>query len=113
MLSYSASPRVELAADQLKSLEIPAGNNMTLSVQITRFNVPLTDITWSHEDNILTSGADRVTITNSPSLSFSPVSSTMHRTWLIPLDSGLYIANSSNIIGSGTLTFNVTVTGEL
>lgn len=103
---------MELATGQIQSLEISAANNLTLSVNITKFNVPLTNITWTHGGNILNSGVDRVTVTNSLSLLLSPVMSTLHLTSLIPLDSGLYTITSSNPVGSRSLTFNVTVTGE-
>ena len=89
---------------------VEAGNNLTLSVNITRFNRPLTSITWSHSGNVLTDGVDRVTI-NSPTVDSPPVISTLQRFSLIPLDFGMYLVNVTNEVGSDTFTFDVEVPG--
>ena len=102
-----------MAADQVASPELEAGNDLMLSVNITRFNFPLTNITWSHGGNILTSGIDRVSITTSSPLTSPPVMSTLQRTSLIPLDLGMYIVTATNPVGSATFTFNLEVSGIL
>ena len=101
-----------MAAGQVVSPELEAENDLMLSVNITRFNLALTNITWSHGGNILTSGVDRVTI-NTSSLTSPPVMSTLQRTSLIPLDLGIYIVTATNPVGSVTFTFDVEVSGIL
>ena len=89
------------------------GNESTLSVNITTFNLALTSITWRHNGNTIISGPDRITITN-PSLSApAPVTSTLVRTSVIPFDAGNYRVTATNPAGSGTLTVGVVVTGKI
>ena len=102
-----------MAAGQVASPELEAGNDLMLSVNITRFNRALTSITWSHGGNILTSGVDRVSITTSSPLTSPPVKSTLQRTSLIPLDLGMYIVTATNPVGSDTFTFDMEVSGIL
>ena len=102
-----------MAAGQVLSPELEAGNDLMLSVNITRFNLPLTNITWSHAGNILTSGVDRVSITTSSPLTSPPVMSTLQRTSLIPLDFGIYVVTATNPVGNDSLTFDVEVPGIL
>ena len=110
---YTVALSVELAAGQVTSPELEAGNDLMLSVNITRFNLGLTIITWIHGGNILTSGVDRVTITTSSPLTSPPVMSTLQRTSLIPLDFGMYVVTATNPVGSATFTFDVEVSGIL
>ena len=102
-----------MAAGQVVSPEHEAGNDLMLSVNITRFNLALSIITWSHRGNILTSGVDRVSITTSSPLTSPPVMSTLQRTSLIPLDFGMYVITATNPVGSVTFTFDVEVPGIL
>ena len=113
-IHYAVAPTVSLGGqDLMQSPEVLAGNTLELSVNITSFNLPLTNITWTHNGNALTSGQDSVTITN-PSLSDSaPVVSMLMKTSIIPLDSGNYSIMATNPEGSSTYTFQVTVTGKL
>ena len=110
---YTVAPSVELAAGQVASPELEAGNDLMLSVNITRFNLGLTNITWSHGGNIITSGVGRVTITTSSPLTSPPVMSTLQRTSLIPLDFGMYVITATNPVSSDTFTFDVEVPGIL
>ena len=100
-----------MAAGQVASPELEAGNDLMLSVNITRFNLALINITWSHGGNILTSGVDRVSITTSSPLTSPSVMSTLQRTSLIPLDLGMYVITATDPVGSATFTFDVEVSG--
>ena len=102
-----------MAAGQVVSPELEAGNDLRLSVNITRFNLALAIITWSHGGSILTDGVNRVTITTSSPLTSPPVMSTLQRTSLIPLDFGMYVVTATNPVGSDTFTFDVEVPGIL
>ena len=111
-LCFAVRPKVMLDEGQVLSPKVVAGDNLTLSVLIVDFNLPLTDVSWTHERNIIITGKDRDTITNS-SFSLAPVMSTLQRTAVNPLDSGSYVIMATNKAGSLLLTFSVTVTGEI
>ena len=97
-----------MTIDQGEFPQLKDGNDLTLSVNITRFNLPLTNIMWSHDGNILASGIDNVTITNS-ALVAPPVIYTLQRPSLIPLHSGIYIVTAINEAGTDNFTFFVTL----
>ena len=98
--------------EPLRSTNVVVGAELNLSITIVRFNLPLTNITWMHNGNILVDKEKRVTITN-PNLSDpAPVMAMLQRTSLIPLDSGEYVVTATNSVGSGMLNFSVTVIGE-
>ncbi len=112
-IHYTVAPTVSLGGqDLMQSPEVLAGSTLELSVNIASFNLPLTSITWTHNGNVLTSGQDRVTITN-PSLSDPAPVVSITRASLIPLDSGNYSIMATNPEGSSTYTFQVTVSGML
>ena len=97
----------------METPEIEVGSTLSLAVNIGAFNLNLTIITWSHNGANLMSGQDRTTIT-SPSLSTpAPVSSTLERTSVVPLDAGEYTVSATNLAGSSNFTFQVVVTGKL
>ena len=100
----TVAPSVSLAAGQIRT-ELEAGNNLTLSVNITRFNAPLTSITWNYSGNILTDAI------NSPSLESPPVVSSLQLTSLTPQDIGYYVVTAVNKFGSDDVTFEVNVLG--
>ena len=91
--------------------EIPIGNTLSLSAEITIYNLPLTSVRWSFNNKSLINGQDRVNLTL-PSLSAqAPVMSSLQRTSAIPVDSGSYKLIASNPAGSNELSIPVTVTG--
>ncbi len=106
-------PSIALSTGYNQTVELQAGNDLMLSANITRFNLPLTNITWNHSGDIVTDGMDRVTITTSPSLNTPPVISTLQHISLIPIDFGTYIVTATNDVGSATFTFTVVVSGIL
>ena len=89
-----------------------AGAEIRLLVSIERFNLPLTNITWMQNGSILVDNERNVTITNPPLYNPVPVMSMLQRSLLIPLDAGEYVVTATNLVGSGMLSINVTVTGE-
>ena len=101
-----------LDTGQVLSPQVIAGDDLTLTVSIVDFNLPLANVSWTHQDNIIISGKYRDTITNSY-LSLAPVMSTLQRTAVNPLDSGSYVIMATNPAGSQVLTYTVTVTGEI
>lgn len=94
------------------SLELIASSTLNVSVTMTGYGQRLFNITWLHDDRVLVDGEERVTITNIYMSQGSLVSSMLLHSSLIPKDSGFYEVRASNIFGSGSLIFNVSVTGE-
>ena len=92
--------------------EIPVGTMLSLSANITTYNLPLTSVTWSFNDETLVHEQDRVTLTIPPLSRQAPVMSSLQRTSVIPVDSGEYKLTASNPAGSGELPISVTVTGK-
>ena len=92
--------------------EIPIGNTLSLSAEIANYNLPLTSVRWSFNNESLINGQDRFNLTL-PSLSVqAPVMSSLQRTSVIPVDSGDYKLIASNPAGSNELSISVTVTGK-
>ena len=103
---------VELYQDVNESIEIEAGSNLSLAVRITTFNSPLTSITWTFNDANIIDGQDR-NILIIPSLTDqAPVISTVQRSFVVPIDSGMYSISATNPVGNSVISFNVTVRGK-
>lgn len=83
--------------------------NFSLQVFITRFNPPLTNITWTHEGS---SVLDRVETMESSSPDQTLTIVTLLRTAAIPIDAGSYVVTAANIVGSTDFIFNVIITGK-
>lgn len=111
----TVAPVIEPIASQATSLDVVPGENVSLTVSISGFNLPLNSIDWRNEQgNILTSTYDRVTIINTHNLPISagPVLSTLLLSSVLPEDTGRYTISATNSAGSGTATFTVTVEGK-
>jgi hypothetical protein len=101
---------VRPVSGQNLTLQVIVGEDLTLSVSVSGFNLPITSITWTHRGSILTE-EDRVTITNSPTLpsASSPVISTLAVTAITPANAGKYSVKAFNHMEQATLTFRVIV----
>ena len=99
-----------LEGDQVASPEVMASGDLTLSVSISDFNLPLTSINWTPLDG----SEDRFIITHSAMLpaTTGPVTSTFILNQTIPADTGSYSVTATNDAGSDTFIFTVSVTGE-
>ena len=95
-------------------VEVEVGTSFTLSVNITEFNLEITDIIWlSNNGTAVSHTSDAYTITNS-SLD-APVGTAMlfveSATSPVPYG-GVYQVTVTNPAGSDTVTFNVSITSE-
>ena len=94
-------------------VEVEVGTQLTLSVNVTEFNLPIDDVMWMMDGGVIENGTDGYTIEfidldAPPSmvvLTLDEVSSPVS-------DNGQYILSVSNPAGMDTSTFNVTVSGE-
>ena len=103
------APRIALSSSQSESISVAVGMNFSLMVSIIRFNLPLANVTWTHNGGRIIS---RVNISQLSFLDQSPVTTYLQRTSVIPLDAGNYVITATNPVGSATFTFSVTVTGK-
>ncbi len=96
-------------------IEFVVGSILTLTVTITDFNLPLTEITWFIDGVPATAVSGRagvLTITNTSTTS-PPATTTLTLDPVqLPRESGLYSVTAFNPAGMDTTTFNVTITGE-
>ena len=115
MLFTAVAPTVTLAADQVASPMLLAGDTLTLSVSISDFNLPLMDISWMQGSTTLTDGVGGVTITNSPTLPVmsGSVLSTLQLSTVTPADSDTFTVTATNAAGNTMVTFTVTVEGKV
>ena len=111
-LLHADVPIVMLAADQVASPMLLAGDTLILSVSISDFNLPLMDISWMQGSTTLTDGVGGVTITTLPVMSGS-VLSTLQLSTVTPADSDTFIVTATNAAGNTVVTFTVTVEGKM
>ena len=90
--------------------EVMAGRELTLSVSISGFNIPLTSITWTQQGRTLNGSEDRVTITNTTTPPATVVS-TLVIAAVTPAEAGNYTITATNGAGSSMSIFTVDVTG--
>ena len=92
-----------------------AGDAPTLSVSISDFNLPLTDISCMQGRTTLTDGVGGVTITNNATLPVmsDSVLSTLQLSTVTPADSNTFTVTATNAAGNTVVTFTVTVEGKI
>jgi hypothetical protein len=84
------------------------GSNLTLAVTImydTMEYLPLTDVSWVMPDGATTNSSINSTL---PAYA-GPVTSSFHLSSLSPDDAGVYAVTASNVAGSTTINFTITV----
>ena len=81
-------------------------------VDITGFNLPLTNITWMEDGEVLMDTTDNIVITHG-SFTTPPSTSTLVRDPIQSvMDNGTYEVTVVNPAGENTTTFTVTVNGK-
>ena len=97
-------------ADQ--TVEVIFGSALTLMVNITGFNLPLTSITWMEDGQVLMNNTDNIIIAHG-SFAAPPTTSTLVRDPIQSLmDNGTYEITVVNPAGESMTTFTVIVNGE-
>lgn len=91
------------------AVNITVGSPLTLMVEITGFNLPLTSITWMEDGQVLMSN----TIITHGSFAAPPTTSTLVRGSIqSSMDNGTFEVVVENPAGQDTSTFTITVNGE-
>ena len=95
------------------SVEVEVGTPLTLMINITEFNLKVTDVVWTRDSNTLMDQVDGFTITSTGLVSPPGMSVLMLDSVVTPeMHAGTYVANASNPAGSDMSVFNVTITGK-
>ena len=106
-------PTIIYARSQTASHSATVGGNLSLSVQVTTFNIPFASITWMHEGNIVTGHEDRVNIQTS--VMYTPsgsVTSGLHIRNVVLEDAGNYTVTIDSSTGNNTVWFKVSISGK-
>ena len=100
-----------LSPDQ--SVEVVVGEDLVLSTAITGFNLPINNIVWTRNGEMISSVADRITISISGTATPNGTTTLILSPVNTPSDGGTYIVTATNDAGSDMTVFTVNVTGEL
>ena len=95
-----------------QTVNVTVGSALTLMVDITGFNLPLTSITWIEDGQVLMNNTDNIVITHG-SFAAPPTTSTLVRDPIqSPIENGTYEVTVMNPAGQSTTTFTVIVNGR-
>ena len=95
-----------------QTVNVTVGSALTLMVIITGFNLPLTNITWMKDGQVLMNNTNNIVITHG-SFTAPPTTSILFRDPIqSPMDNGTYEVTVVNPAGESTTTFTATVNGE-
>ena len=95
-----------------QTVEVTVGSTLTLMVNITGFNLPLTSITWMEDGQVLMNNTDNIVITHG-SFAAPPTTSTLVRDPIqSPIENGTYEVTVVNPAGQSTTIFTVIVNGK-
>ena len=112
MLKFCFSHVVIPMTSSGQTVQVTVGNALTLTVNITEFNRPLTEITWTEDGKMLINNTDNIIITHG-SFAAPPTTSTLVRDPIqSPMNGGTYELTVMNPAGASMTTFNVTVNGK-
>ena len=95
-----------------QTVNVTVGSALTLMVDITGFNLPLTNITWMEDGQLLMNNTDNITITHG-SFEAPPTTSTLVRDPIqSPMDNGTYEVTVMNQAGENMTTYTIIVNGR-
>ena len=95
-----------------QTVNVTVGSALTLMVDITEFNLPLTSITWMEDGQVLMNNTDNIIITHG-NFEAPPTTSTLVCDPIqSPMDNGTYQVTVMNPAGESMTTFTVIVNGK-
>ena len=95
-----------------QTVEVTVGSALTLMVDITEFNLPLTSITWMEDGQVLMNNTDNIVITHG-SFEAPPTTSTLVRDPIQSvMNNGTYQVTVVNPAGQSMTTYTVIVNGR-
>ena len=120
LVIYHLAVAPMLSLDQFA--EVVVGDDLVLNTTFTEFNLPITNVSWTRNGEMVTSATDRITISISGTAIDIDITGTIALNETITLtvspvnassDGGTYIVTATNEAGSDMTVFTVNVTGEL
>ena len=95
-----------------RTVNVTVGSALSLMVDITGFNLPLTSITWMEDGQLLMNNTDNIVITHG-SFAAPPTTSTLVRDPIqSPMDNGTHQVTVVNPAGESMTTYTVIVNGK-
>ena len=95
-----------------QTVEVTVGSALTLMVDITGFNLPLTNITWIEDGQVLMNNTDNIVITHGSFATPNTTSTLVRDSIQSPMNNGTYEVTVMNPAGQSTTTFTVIVNGR-
>ena len=95
-----------------QTVEVIFGNTLTLMVDITGFNLPLTSITWMEDGQVLMNNTDSIVITHSSFEAPNTTSTLVRDPIQSVMDNGTYEVTVVNPAGQSVTTYTVIVNGK-
>ena len=95
-----------------QTVEVTVGSALTLMVDITGFNLPLTSITWMEDGQVLMNNTDNILITHGSFATPNTTSTLVRDPIQSPMDNGTYEVTVVNPAGQSMTTFIVNVNGK-
>ena len=95
-----------------QTVNVTVGSALTLMVNITGFNLPLTNVTWMEDGQVLMNNTDNITITHG-SFAAPPTTSTLVRDPIQSvMENGTYEVTVMNPAGQSMTAFTVIINGK-
>ena len=95
-----------------QTVNVTVGSNLTLMVDITGFNLPLTSITWMEDGRVLINNTDNILITHG-TFEAPPTTSTLVQDPIQSvMDNGTYEVTVVNPAGQSVTAYTVIVNGK-
>ena len=95
-----------------QTIEVIFGNTLTLMVDITGFNLPLTSITWMEDGQVLMNNTDSIIITHGSFEAPNTTSTLVRDPIQSVMDNGTYEVTVVNPAGQSVTTYTVIVNGK-
>ena len=95
-----------------QTVNVTVGSALTLMVDITGFNLPLTSITWMEDGQVLVNNTDNITIAHGSFEAPTTTSTLVRDPIQSPMDNGTYEVTVMNQAGQSTTTYTIIVNGR-
>ena len=95
-----------------QTVNVTVGSALTLMVDITGFNLPLTSITWREDGQVLMNNTDNIVITHGSFATLNTTSTLVRDPIQSPMNNGTYEVTVMNPAGESMTTYTVIVNGK-
>ena len=95
-----------------QTVNVTVGSGLTLMVDITGFNLPLTNVTWMEDGQVLMNNTESIVITHGSFATPNTTSTLVRDPIQSPMDNGTYDVTVVNPAGESMTTYTVIVNGR-